>query len=104
MSIYLLILIVITLIAMLWNAIVAPWLGTRGVNPAYLATVTLVVEQAVRFAEQLYKADNTVKRKEVALQKVYDMMWEMGIDPNPWTEQIEWLIEAAVNTLPKTHQ
>lgn len=103
MSIYLIILITVTLIALLWNSFAVPFLGTRGVNPALLGTVTLVVEQAVRFAEQMYKANDSTDRKALARHKVEQLMWDMGIDPGAWDEQIEWLIEAAVTKLPKTH-
>ena len=103
MSIYLIVLITVTLLALLWNSVIAPWLGTRGVNPVLLGTVTLVVEQAVRFAEQMYKADNATDRKALATHKVEQMLLDMGIDPSPWDEQIDWLIEAAVTKLPKTH-
>lgn len=104
MDTYLVILAAVVGLSLVWNTFAVPWLGTRGVNPALLGTVTLVVGKAVRFAEQMYKVDKDTDRKALAHFQIDEMLNELGINPVPWSSQIDWLIEAAVNELPRTNE
>lgn len=101
---YLLLLIAVSLVGLCWRFIFVPWFTSKGVSPVLLATITAVVAEAVAFAEQMYKQDSDIERKAVAYQAIYDMLEAMYIDPVPLAPVIEYLIEAAVSRLPKTHQ
>lgn len=98
-------LILITLIILLmgWQFILAPILARRGANPAMLETVTLAIQRAVIFAERMYLKDNDIQRRALAEEKINELLTGMGVRPAPWRKQIEWLIDAAVGELPKTH-
>lgn len=103
MSIYLLILIAVCLIALCWRFILVPFLTSKGISPVLLQTITLVVEEAVNFAEQMYKQDTNIERKKLAILKISELLEEMYIDPEPLLPTIDWLIDAAVRRLPRTH-
>jgi hypothetical protein len=75
---------------------------SKGISPVLLATITSVVAEAVSFAEQMYKCDSDINRKALAVHQVNEMLEAMYIDPAPLAVVIDWLIEAAVNRLPKT--
>ena len=103
MDIYLLILIAFSLAGLCWRFLVMPWLTSKGVSPVLLATITSVVAEAVSFAEQMYKLDSDINRKGCAVAKVNDVLEAMYIDHVPLAGIIDFLIEAAVSRLPKTH-
>lgn len=110
MDTFYLIFIGASVFAIAFKLLIFPWLSTKGMNPAMLMTLTMVVDEAVRFAEQMYKVNPDdyecvgEERKMIAIQKVIDILDDMGIDGNKFYDEIDWLIEAAVNRLPKTHQ
>lgn len=103
MDIYLLALIAVSLVGLCWRFIFVPWFTSKGVSPVLLQTVTAVVAEAVAFAEQMYKQDSDVQRKEAALQAIGEMLEAMYIDHKPLAPVIEYLLESAVSRLPKTH-
>jgi len=103
MDFYLMILITVSLLGLCWRFLIMPWLTSKGVSPVLLATITAVVAEAVSFSEQMYKMDSDIDRKACAVDKVNDVLKAMYIDPTPMQGIIDFLIEAAVNRLPKTH-
>jgi len=102
--------IAVSVLAIAFQFVLFPWLITKGMNPTMLSTLTLVIDEAVRFAEQMYKVgyddidDDGQQRKMIAKQKVIEVLNSMGIDGEKFDYEIDWLIEAAVAKLPKTHQ
>ena len=102
MDFYLLLLLAVSILALCWRFILAPLATSKGISPVLLATITSVVGEAVAFAEQMYKCDSDINRKALAVHQVNEMLESMYIDPAPLAGVIDWLIEAAVNRLPKT--
>lgn len=103
MDMILLIFIALVILLMGWQFVLVPILIKRGVNPDMLQTVTLAIQRAVSFAERMYLKDNDIQRRELAEYKINELLKEMGVKSDPWKKQIEWLIDAAVRELPKTH-
>lgn len=69
----------------------------------FISSSLIIVERAVKAAEQMYKEDNTVDRRGAALSFIFDVLLESGIEVNDnRTKIIEELVLSYVNELPKT--
>lgn len=102
MDIYLILLVALSTLAIVWRLVLLPWLTSKNMSPVLLQALTMVISEAVAFAEQMYKADSKIDRKALASDKVDDLLSVMGLDANEYRDEINWLIEAAVQRLPKT--
>lgn len=78
--------------------------GLKVYAPAQYIAFGWLVEAAVRAAEQRYKeSGQTVKRRELAKEQIRSVLRYVGINPDKWNAQIDWMIDAAITRLPKTH-
>jgi hypothetical protein len=104
MDMYLVIFAIVLIAAMFWHFALEPYLLSKGVNVITLEFVTQIVDRAVRAAEQMYKVGTVANRKAYAHKLIHDALTELGIDAESYADMVDWLIEAAVQQLPKTHQ
>lgn len=86
-----------------WQTIALPMLQKRNVNPYTLGIITSVLSEAVSFSEQMYKEGKTRDRKKLAYEKTIELLTQMGLDYERFLPVLDWLMEAAVKRLPKTH-
>lgn len=78
--------------------------GLRIWAPAQYLAVGWLVEAGVRAAEQRYKETaGQVDRRKLAKEQIRTVMKWIGINPDKYNAHIDWLIDAAITRLPKTH-
>lgn len=75
----------------------------KNLTPEQQAFVDDTFAQAVRYAEQLWKADNALDRKKIAMDYAFDRLRASGIIPENYMTILEGALEAAVFELPPSH-
>lgn len=76
----------------------------KAYRPALYLVVGWFVEAGVRAAEQKYKeTSGKVDRRKLAREQIRGVLKWIGINPDKWNAHIDWLIDAAITRLPKTH-
>lgn len=91
----------LTLLIIILGSIIGVVLKTY--RPALYLTVGWFVEAMVRAAEQEYKeSKGKVNRRALAKEQIRTVLKWIGVNPDKWNAQIDWLMNAAITRLPKT--
>lgn len=78
--------------------------GLKIYAPAQYLVIGWLVEAMVRAAEQRYKETaGQIDRRKLAREQIRAVLKWIGINADKYNDLIEWLIDAAITRLPKTH-
>ncbi len=92
----------ITLLIFICASIIA--VAVKTFRPALYLAVGWFIEAMVRSAEQQYKeTSGRIDRRKVANEQIRAVLKWVGINPDKWNAHIDWLMDAAITRLPKTH-